>query len=56
LRHSYASELRRAGMELADIQVIMGHQSPATTQRYAAPSDEQIADFIAKLDKRTKGA
>jgi site-specific recombinase XerD len=51
LRHSYASGLRRAGADLADIQDILGHASPKTTQRYAAPSDEKLVELVRKLDE-----
>lgn len=51
LRHSYASDLRRGGADLADIQDILGHTSPKTTQRYAAPSDEKLTDLVRKLDR-----
>jgi integrase/recombinase XerD len=36
LRHSYASALRAEGLDLADVQVLLGHKDPKTTQRYAA--------------------
>ncbi len=51
LRHSYASDLRRAGADLADIQEILGHTSPKTTQRYAAPSNEKLTALVRKLDE-----
>lgn len=51
LRHSYASDLRRAGADLADIQELLGHTSPKTTQRYAAPSNEKLAALVRRLDE-----
>jgi integrase len=36
LRHTYATTLRAGGMDLADVQQLVGHTSPRTTERYAA--------------------
>lgn len=52
LRHSFATDLRRAGADLADVQVVMGHKSPKTTQRYAAPDEDKIAQMIRRLEDR----
>ena len=41
LRHTFAQLSLDAGMELADLQALMGHESAATTNRYAQVSEER---------------
>jgi site-specific recombinase XerD len=43
LRHSYATLMRRGGADVADIQELLGHKSPKTTQRYAMVIPEKLA-------------
>jgi site-specific recombinase XerD len=43
LRHSYATALRAEGMDLADVQELMGHKSSKTTRRYAMVAPKKLA-------------
>ena len=42
LRHSFASLAVNAGATLYDVQHLLGHASPQTTQRYAHLTDERL--------------
>jgi site-specific recombinase XerD len=41
MRHTFASLSMDAGIELADLQSLMGHSSPSTTLIYSSVSDER---------------
>lgn len=41
LRHTFAQLSLDAGMEIADLQALMGHESAETTARYATASEER---------------
>jgi integrase len=43
LRHSFASFLVNDGWDLYDVQKLLGHSNPRTTQRYAHLSRERLA-------------
>lgn len=60
LRHTFASHLARSGVSLYQIQKILGHESPASTQRYAHLANRDLLlavnnagqDFRGKEGKR----
>ena len=57
LRHSYATALRAEGMDLADVQQLLGHKSAKTTERYAAVAPHKLAqasEFLSKSWARGK--
>lgn len=50
LRHSFAAHLVSQGVPLRTVQVLMGHASITTTERYAHLSPGHLQDAIAKLN------
>ena len=50
LRHCFASALVQKGVELYQVQRLLGHRSNAMTQRYAHLSPEHLRDAVNKLD------
>lgn len=49
LRHTFAQLSLDAGMEMADLQALMGHESANTTIRYAQVSDERKRSAFNKF-------
>ena len=50
LRHTYATTLRAGGMDLADVQELVGHTSSKTTARYAMVSAPKLMAARTTLD------
>ncbi|HEY4000495.1 MAG TPA: site-specific integrase [Candidatus Xenobia bacterium] len=51
LRHTTASRLRRAGVDLATIKEILGQSDLRMTERYAHINNEQMAAAMSRLDR-----
>jgi site-specific recombinase XerD len=49
LRHSCASMLINAGVDLYTVGKILGHSTPQTTARYAHLSDARVKQAMRKL-------
>ena len=49
-RHTFASRAIRAGLDLEELRVIMGHKSVVTTQKYVHLYGDRWAQAAAKLD------
>jgi len=50
LRHTFATRLVQAGVDLYKVQRLLGHKSPMMTQRYAHHYPESLRDGVEKLD------
>jgi integrase len=53
-RHTYASRWVEAGGNLAVLQVILGHSSISTTQRYASLTDDAVLAEAARIAGETE--
>lgn len=49
LRHTCASWLVQAGVPIYTVAQLLGHSSPAVTQRYAHLAPQHLADAVAKM-------
>lgn len=50
LRHTYCSHLVMQGVPLRTVQVLAGHASYQTTERYAHPAPGHLQDAVKGLD------
>jgi len=51
LRHTWATTLRAGGMDLADVQELIGHTSAKTTARYAMVAPHKLLEARGTLDR-----
>lgn len=52
LRHCFASDLVRKGVDLYVVQQLLGHSSPKMTQRYAHLGNSHLRTAICTLDEK----
>lgn len=52
LRHTFATRLVQAGVDLYKVQRLLGHKSPIMTQRYAHHYPESLRDGVEILDRQ----
>jgi integrase len=50
LRHTFATRLVQKGVDLYKVQLLLGHKTPAMTQRYAHHSPESLRDGVQVLE------
>jgi integrase len=51
LRHTYATTLRAEGLDLADVQELVGHTSARTTERYAMVAPQKLVAALGALNR-----
>jgi integrase len=51
LRHTFATRLAQAGVDLYKVQRLLGHKSPTMTQRYAHHSPESLREGVLILER-----
>jgi site-specific recombinase XerD len=53
-RHSFASRLTRAGVDIVTVKELLGHSNISTTLRYAHSNDDAKRRAVAKLGTSDK--
>lgn len=54
VRHTFATRLVQAGVDIYKVQRLLGHKSPTMTQRYAHHYPESLRDGVEILDRLGK--
>jgi integrase len=52
LRHSAASEMANAGVDLYTVGTVLGHKDPRSTQRYAHLTADTLKDAVSKIGRK----
>jgi site-specific recombinase XerD len=50
LRHTYATHMLELGVDIRELQILLGHQSIQTTTRYTQVSTQHITRLTSPLD------
>lgn len=53
LRHTAATEMVNAGVDLATVGAVLGHKSHASTKRYAHHGVQRLADALAMIGRKS---
>lgn len=54
LRHTFATQVNRSGVDLKTLQALLGHSQITTTSRYLHPTAEDLMDAIDIFEKGRK--
>lgn len=53
LRHTYASRLVQAGVDLYRVQRLLGHSTPVMTARYSKLADDDLRRAVNAMERAT---
>lgn len=53
LRHSAASEMVNAGVDLYTVGTVLGHRDPRSTQRYSHLTADRLADAVGRIGQKS---